>query len=863
MEEQAAIDYLDDVFQEEDYQDWPNMGTEKSDVETPPAQEVKPYTQPSEYGDPDVFPDTGMGTEYGDPNASQYTKQFQSEDDAASFLDSGKQFKTSEDAESFLEAPTAPRTLKYPPPPNDTSAYMVKPSWKETHPTLYAAAMTPVGTAKEVSKLIPYMKYIYPEERKKFNKLKGEVEATGWWAPKTKEQAQTRRLLYDLLDLELWLGGERVLKAVKPYVGKVPGLKWIGGKGKGSVADSLALGEEEATTAIAGETAAKAGSEKLVPKSAEELRKIAAEKGPVDIYGRPNPKFGMRPEDIPSGLVKDVRSEFQTVAERAAAEDVKAAAAGRKMTEYVNEVMNAAARNSWTADEAVTVQRFTEELFKFKPQRAAQEAMYTAERAKRIGPAIEVGKKVPGEAGYHAQLKKLAGKMKQVDAEALRNIFSQKEVDNLFNVVRKSATVQGYDAITAQRGLGKALMGDVPTNAELRFLSEIFPKETIDAILSNRSIFKKAADMGLDIANVPRSIMASMDLSAPFRQGIYMLPSHPIKFMKAFTKMFGEYGSEKAYKAAIESLASMEHFQLGRESGLALTDISRFLGGREERFMSPLAEKIPVIGRQVRASERAYTAFLNKLRMDTFNDLITKAQKAGFDPYKDRKLAKAIADLVNNGTGRGSLSRWEKSATTLNTFFFSPRLMASRLNILNPWTYINPSTPAFVRKEALKHTIAFAGMIGTILGMAQAGGMKVGTDIRSADFGKVKVGNTRLDFMGGFQQYIRAAGQLYSGEYKSSVTDKVYKMGEGYKPITRKDIVSRQIRYKLAPAASFVWDMLGGIDEKGNPISVPKEIGERFVPMVLQDLYDLMEDDPDLLPLGILPIFGVGMQTYK
>ena len=50
---------------------------------------------------------------------------------------------------------------------------------------------------------------------------------------------------------------------------------------------------------------------------------------------------------------------------------------------------------------------------------------------------------------------------------------------------------------------------------------------------------------------------------------------------------------------------------------------------------------------------------------------------------------------------------------------------------------------------------------------------------------------------------------------------------------------------------------------EGKPISVPEEVGKRFVPMVVQDIYEIAKDDPDLIPLSVLGVFGFGLQTYE
>ena len=179
---------------------------------------------------------------------------------------------------------------------------------------------------------------------------------------------------------------------------------------------------------------------------------------------------------------------------------------------------------------------------------------------------------------------------------------------------------------------------------------------------------------------------------------------------------------------------------------------------------------------------------------------------------------------------------------------------------MNPWYYVKADP--FVRKEALKSLFLLSGAISTTLGLLKLNGVTVGTDIRSSDFGKVRVGNTRIDIMGGFQQYIRSAGQIYHGEYVSSTTGKKLTLGEGYKPLTRADILVKQVEAKLSPAASFVWGIMKQQDAMGEKFNVPKELADRFTPMVLGDMAEMAKQDPSLLPLSILGVFGMGIQTY-
>jgi hypothetical protein len=508
------------------------------------------------------------------------------------------------------------------------------------------------------------------------------------------------------------------------------------------------------------------------------------------------------------------------------------------------------------------VKKVINALQKAKPIRGKQETLYTEERGKRLAKSLSVGAKTSGEKGFYAELGQLKGELPKVEFENIRNKLSQSDIDDLFNKVKDSRLISEWEKISARQGLAKLFGeygGKVPTESELGLMNKVFGKEFTDTLLNKRPLWEKVKEAGYQLANIPRSIMSSLDLSAPFRQGIFLI-GKPKQFVPAFIDMFKAFGSEKSFKAINESIVNKKSFPLMRDSKLALTEMDSTLSLREEKFMSNWAEKIPVAGKLIRASGRAYSGFLNKLRADVFDDLVNKAQKIGLDPNKDRDLSKSIAEFVNNASGRGSLGSLERSATALNSFFFSPRLMASRLNLLNPVYYIKQNP--FVRKEAIKSLLTFTGTISTVLGLAKMGGAEVQTDPRNSDFGKIKIGNTRLDIMGGFQQYIRMASQLITGKYISSTTGKEYTLGEGYKPLTRFDILLRQIESKEAPIFSFITDMLRQQDYAGQPVNVVNEIRDRFIPMMIQDVVDVYKDDPSLIPLSALGLFGVSLQTY-
>jgi hypothetical protein len=365
-----------------------------------------------------------------------------------------------------------------------------------------------------------------------------------------------------------------------------------------------------------------------------------------------------------------------------------------------------------------------------------------------------------------------------------------------------------------------------------------------------------------EVLNVPRALMASFDLSAPFRQGVLMV-GRPKQWIPAFKDMFKYFGSEGAYQNMLNEVKSRPTASLMREANLAITSPSKILTNREEAFMSNLAEKIPVIGKVVKASDRAYSGFLTKLRADVFDDILKKAQDSGLKVTP--KMIDSLGNFVNTATGRGKLPSvfgLDKAAVALNTAFFSPKLAMSRIQTLNPGYYVK--LDPFVRKEALKSLFSFAGIALSVLGLAKLAGADVNVDQpNNSDWGKIKIGNTRYDILGGMQQYIRLAAQLITGKIISSTTGVSMTLGEGYKPMTKKDILQRFVESKEAPVMTFVNGLLTGTDQTGKPFNVPKEIASRFIPLIIQDLNDLIKNGGIKdIPKDIPGIFGVGVQTY-
>lgn len=392
-----------------------------------------------------------------------------------------------------------------------------------------------------------------------------------------------------------------------------------------------------------------------------------------------------------------------------------------------------------------------------------------------------------------------------------------------------------------------------------------------------RSKFRKAFDATANVLNVPRSLMASLDFSAPLRQAAIVTVANPQTAALAGLEMFKQAFSQKRFDRWFYDLQETPRYKLMEQAGLYVADPhDPRLSVREEQFMSNLAEKIPIIGRFVKGSERAYVSYLNKMRVDLFNRYTDAFENDGFNWDNHPEIYKGLATFLNNSTGRGDLGPLEVAAPFLNSAFFSPRLMASRINILglNPTYYAK--LPPKIRQEAIVSFLKFISVGYLTIELLKAAYgcegkdnddkdcITVENDPRSSDFGKIKSGKTRWDIWGGFQQYVRIVTQLGFGQTKSVNSGTIQDLsGEGIKK-TRADQLFSFFRGKLAPVPSFIVDRLAGRNVLGEKQTLAESTMQRIIPLVASDLYTAVKESgvKALFTQGIPATFGVGIQTY-
>lgn len=373
--------------------------------------------------------------------------------------------------------------------------------------------------------------------------------------------------------------------------------------------------------------------------------------------------------------------------------------------------------------------------------------------------------------------------------------------------------------------------------------------------LEPQTIWERVADP----FNFARALMTSIDLSAVLRQGGFIVMGHPVRGVKTIPDMLKAFASERtALKINVE-IQERPNAPLYARTKLYFGALEGGMGKAEEAFMSRLARKIPL----VRASERAYVTFLNKLRADSFDAM---ADSLGATREVTQVEAEAISGFINTATGRGPLVGFERSAIALSTVFFAPRYVSSRFALLagQPLYKGNARTRTMIAKEYARYLMG----MGTVYFLAQAAGAEVGSDPTSSDFGKIKVGNTRLDPLSGLSQVAVLTSRIASGKSTSPVTG-ISKDVRGpdmpFGAANTFELMTNFARSKLSPLAGTAVNVAVGKDLSGQEVTAKSTALQLVTPLSVSDIYDAIKEQgvPAGAALSLVGLLGAGMQTFK
>ncbi len=401
----------------------------------------------------------------------------------------------------------------------------------------------------------------------------------------------------------------------------------------------------------------------------------------------------------------------------------------------------------------------------------------------------------------------------------------------------------------------------------------------------NRPVPQKVISAAVESSNAVRAFITAYDLSATLRQGGLLTAAHPLKGAKAFGESVRAlFNSHEAARQA-EMLKRRPTFDLFRKEGGYISDHEK----PEESFAGRWVKKIPGVA----ASERAYNSYLNRLRMDVFDSLVNSSR--GGRPT--RAEAAAAANLVNVFTGRGTTPQSLDGAMRAAAHvFFSPRYALSRFQAIlgqplvggrttvketitlpdGKTKVVSRSVPVYGGSNTMRAKIA-AEYGRSVAGLAAMYGIaaallpdeKLSFDPRSADFGKMVIGNTRLDPLAGLSQatvFLARVGWGQTKNEKGQVSDLRHPK---YGGASTGDVAGRFTRNKLAPIpGAIATHFLGNRPGSGKAFKSTQEEGlfhlGQMVPIQIQDTIQGVEDQgvPRGVAVAMLAALGWGTQVY-
>lgn len=359
-----------------------------------------------------------------------------------------------------------------------------------------------------------------------------------------------------------------------------------------------------------------------------------------------------------------------------------------------------------------------------------------------------------------------------------------------------------------------------------------------------------------ETVNTARTLKATADFSAILRQGLVFTARHPLRAaniqMKAIPAFFRNFKAEQIDNA----IKSSPNYYLYEKAKLPLSELSGKPTAKEEYFAANLVERIPVLGSIIRASNRHMTTTLNLMRKSAFDEFLEAF------PNATNQEMSAAANWIGIMTGRGDLGKLAVVGNELSLGLFAPKFAASRIQ--TPFMIFKYWKQPRVRKLIAKDLAATIGFGTTALGLASLAGYAVGTDPRSADWGKIRVGNTRIDIWGGFQQPARLVARLgVWATDKSGLTGK--DLTEREKSFDPVEMFGRFAAFKLSPLVTIPRELITGKTAVGETVTLPETAARSIMPMVYEDIYEAYKQKgwSRAVLVGGLNFIGVGTNTYE
>lgn len=355
--------------------------------------------------------------------------------------------------------------------------------------------------------------------------------------------------------------------------------------------------------------------------------------------------------------------------------------------------------------------------------------------------------------------------------------------------------------------------------------------------------------------------------------------------------MFKAMASESFEKNFLAKVRVHPLYEIMKSSGLALqfptTKISQRdaeIGtGRITRLWNAMASLANPISKTLaeriklfnpsRASERAFTVPIDIARIQLFEGFVEQLTEEGITFENSPEQYKLAAKVANVLTFRGNLGIMEPIAKEVAMLFFAPRKISATMSMLNPAFYVNTyRTNPQIAKAMMFKMARFIGQAVLFTTLFKAFFDDEDKDSNpdifnpySSDFMKLRIGNTRIDFLGGMSGYFVFLARFISTNFKSTSRYKTETLGDRVGIPSNRGVLTWDFsKNKFAPLPSLLTRAIESEFKKGQELDWDEEAIKTVTPIWTQSISELYKEHPKEMATFLLTMSLVGqsMNTY-
>jgi len=509
--------------------------------------------------------------------------------------------------------------------------------------------------------------------------------------------------------------------------------------------------------------------------------------------------------------------------------------------------------------------------------------------AGRLRPEASTGKPTPTSAEIEAKTKEL----ERLVAERKK----RREVDPSYRAEEELLRTQRYKRQQAKRlkfwedRLAEAKKGNNPVKRQMK------TKLDREAIENNIKIARVQEEAELAIENnrraalnigqkiyegleeatslLPRTLMAGLEMSPFFKQGWLYVHSHPIKATVNLLQSLPVIFSERIAASRFEDVHNRFNAKNGdyATAEIDFTDKTGPIPVLEEMYQSaivrwashlqgPFLFPVRFWAKGYMMMERAVRSFANVMRADLYDimkeDTVRIREFFGKnDPWTEvdmKEQGRGVNIFSGRGTGLKGKSR------LANWLMFSRRWAWSRIQAeyILPIQLMTPKALGQFKGDAAMrlsyaklYAQALIGAATYMTGMFWLYWLMAGDDEdkkpkvelnwTSTDFLNQRIGDVRIDRMGGLQQPLVLLARLATSSVKTSSGEIRSIYGEDVKfgQDDAFEIIIKYILSKAGPGPGLIAELVSGRERMtGEPISPAMSAFEHVTPMTYRDILE-------------------------